>query len=121
MSDRSEHAGRMPPLPDPLPVEVVDNHCHLDIPGATRELAGEKTSAATVTDLLQRAAVEKVFQLARAPAGVHGTVRRLPVLVIIIFPFALEPFRITGAIPKLRFLQMNRLGAGIERPLHTDA
>jgi TatD DNase family protein len=47
---------RIPPLPDPLPVEVVDNHCHLDIPGATRELAGEKTAPATVTDLLRRAA-----------------------------------------------------------------
>jgi TatD DNase family protein len=47
---------KIPPLPEPLPVEVVDNHCHIDIPGSTRELAGDKTAPATVAELLQQAA-----------------------------------------------------------------
>jgi len=47
VSDRSGRADRLPPLPEPLPVAVVDNHCHLDIPGATRELAGEKMGPLT--------------------------------------------------------------------------
>ena len=33
MSDRTER----PPLPDPLPLPVVDDHTHLDIPGSSRE------------------------------------------------------------------------------------
>jgi TatD DNase family protein len=52
----SSGGSKIPPLPEPLPVDVVDNHCHIDIPGSTRELAGDKTAPATVAELLQQAA-----------------------------------------------------------------
>jgi TatD DNase family protein len=80
VSDRSDRAERLPPLPEPLPVEVVDNHCHLDIPGATRELAGAKTSAATVADLLQRAAsvgVPRVVQISYDLPSAEWTVQAI--------------------------------------------
>jgi TatD DNase family protein len=80
VSDRSDRAERIPPLPEPLPVEVVDNHCHLDIPGSTRELAGDKTSAATVTDLLQRAAsvgVSRAVQISYDLPSAHWTVEAI--------------------------------------------
>jgi TatD DNase family protein len=33
-----------PPPPEPLPIPVVDDHCHLDIPAATRDEAAEERS-----------------------------------------------------------------------------
>ncbi len=33
-----------PPAPEPLPLPVVDDHCHLDIPAATRDEAAEERS-----------------------------------------------------------------------------
>jgi TatD DNase family protein len=33
-----------PPPPEPLPLAVVDDHCHLDIPAATRDEAAEERS-----------------------------------------------------------------------------
>ena len=53
MSDRAD---RIPPLPEPLPAEVVDNHCHLDIPGSARDHDADPTRDLEVTELLQRAA-----------------------------------------------------------------
>lgn len=47
---------RLPPLPEPLPVEVVDNHCHLDIPGSARDADSDPTSDLAVSELLERAA-----------------------------------------------------------------
>jgi TatD DNase family protein len=52
----SARADRIPPLPEPLPVEVVDNHCHLDIPGSARDHDADPTRDLEVTELLQRAA-----------------------------------------------------------------
>jgi TatD DNase family protein len=52
----SDSAGRIPPLPEPLPVDVVDNHCHLDIPGSARDHDADPTRDLEVTELLQRAA-----------------------------------------------------------------
>src|ERR1017187_4261788 len=46
--------------------------------------------------------------------------RRLPLLAVVVAPFALETLGIAGAIPEFRLLQMNRLGAGIKRALHAD-
>ena len=43
-----------PPLPDPLPLPVVDDHTHLDIPGSTRD--GEPVDDLDVGALLARAA-----------------------------------------------------------------
>ncbi len=40
---RSMSAG-WPPAPEPLPLPVVDDHCHLDIPAATRDEAAEERS-----------------------------------------------------------------------------
>ena len=71
--------------------------------------------------LLQCAAIEKVFQLASAPTGIHRTIRRLPIFMVVTAPFAFEPFRVTGAIPKFRFLKVNRLGTGIQCALDADA
>jgi hypothetical protein len=41
--------------------------------------------------------------------------------MVIITPFALETLRVTGAIPKFRFLQMDRLGPGVQCPLDANA
>jgi TatD DNase family protein len=46
----------LPPLPEPLPSEVVDNHCHLDIPGWSRDLTAEPIDEDALTGLLERAA-----------------------------------------------------------------
>src|SRR4051794_24260785 len=47
--------------------------------------------------------------------------RRLPWLVIVGLPFAFESFGVAGAGPKLGLLQVDRLHAGIERTLDSDA
>jgi TatD DNase family protein len=52
----TDSADRIPPLPEPLPVDVVDNHCHLDIPGSARDHDADPTRDLEVTELLQRAA-----------------------------------------------------------------
>jgi hypothetical protein len=74
-----------------------------------------------IEDLLQCAAVQKVFQLRGAPLGVHGTVRRLPVFAVMRAPFALEPFRVSAAHPEFRLLQVNCFRARIQRALHAHA
>jgi len=48
-----------PPLPDPLPLAVVDNHTHLDIPGGSRDswpYHGERDGEPSLSTLLQQAA-----------------------------------------------------------------
>src|SRR5580658_1683689 len=70
--------------------------------------------------LLQGTAIEKVFQFRGAPPGVHRTVRRLPVFVVIGFPFAFKPRRISRTVPKFGFFQINRLGSGVQGALDTD-
>ncbi|HET8617005.1 MAG TPA: TatD family hydrolase [Actinomycetales bacterium] len=52
MSDRVQ----LPPPPEPLPVEVVDNHCHLDIPGSSRDLNADPIGDLELSELLERAA-----------------------------------------------------------------
>jgi TatD DNase family protein len=94
VSGRSDQASRVPPLPEPLPVEVVDNHCHLDIPGSTRELAGEKTTHATVTDLLQRAAsvgVPRAVQISYDLPSAHWTVEAIEAHPQLLGGVALHP------------------------------
>jgi TatD DNase family protein len=46
----------LPPSPEPLPSDVVDNHCHLDIPGSVRDLGADPTADLEVSELLERAA-----------------------------------------------------------------
>ncbi|GMA86272.1 hypothetical protein GCM10025868_15220 [Angustibacter aerolatus] len=50
--------GTRPPSPDPLPLPVVDDHTHLDIPGSAR--GAEAEGEPSVTDLLERAAAVNV-------------------------------------------------------------
>ncbi|GAB3681034.1 TatD family hydrolase [Angustibacter aerolatus] len=57
MSGGSER-GTRPPSPDPLPLPVVDDHTHLDIPGSAR--GAEAEGEPSVTDLLERAAAVNV-------------------------------------------------------------
>ena len=48
-----------PPLPDPLPLPVVDNHTHLDIPGSSRDewpYHGDRDGEPSVSRLLDQAA-----------------------------------------------------------------
>jgi TatD DNase family protein len=48
-----------PPLPDPLPLPVVDNHTHLDIPGASRDewpYHGDRDGEPSLSRLLDQAA-----------------------------------------------------------------
>jgi TatD DNase family protein len=49
-------SAHLPPLPEPLPTEVVDNHCHFDIPGSSRDLNADPIDDPELTELLERAA-----------------------------------------------------------------
>ena len=71
-------------------------------------------------DLLQRAAIEKVFQLGRAPLGINRDMRCLPGFAVVTLPFAFETFRVTTVHPELRLLQMDCFRARIQRALHAD-
>jgi TatD DNase family protein len=77
VSDRHD---RIPPLPEPLPVEVVDNHCHLDIPGSARDDSADPTSDLAVTELLQRAAsvgVPRAIQISYDLRSARWTVHNI--------------------------------------------
>jgi TatD DNase family protein len=70
----------LPPLPEPLPVEVVDNHCHLDIPGSVRDLGAEPTTDLEVSELLQRAAsvgVPRAVQISYDLPSAYWTVQAI--------------------------------------------
>ena len=67
--------------------------------------------------LLQGAAVEEILQLGGAPLGIHGAMRRLPILAIATTPLALEALRVAAVHPELGLFEVDRLGAGIERAL----
>src|ERR1051326_4605834 len=73
-----------------------------------------------VEDLLQRAAIKKVFQFRCPPLGIDRTVRRLPILVIIIAPFTLESFRVTGAPPEFRLFKRDVSAAALEPFLNAN-
>ncbi|GAA1882665.1 TatD family hydrolase [Lapillicoccus jejuensis] len=65
--------GERPPAPDPLPIPVVDNHCHLDI-------ARDDEPAAPVADALAAAAavgVDRVVQIGCDLEAVRWTERVL--------------------------------------------
>src|SRR5262245_43959415 len=47
--------------------------------------------------------------------------RRLPILVVITFPLALEPLGIPAAHPKFGLFQVNCFRSGIKRPLNSHA
>ena len=74
-----------PPIPDPLPLPVVDDHTHLDIPGTARD--GEPVDDLGVGDLLARAAsvgVTRAVQIGCDLPGARWTVEaidRYPALV----------------------------------------
>ena len=74
-----------------------------------------------VKHLLQGAPVEIILELGSAPLGVHRTVRRLPVLMVISAPLALEALRIAATHPELRLLQVDRLRARVQRALDPHA
>src|SRR5258706_411481 len=74
-----------------------------------------------IENLLERAPIQKIFELRSAPLRIDRTVRRLPVLAIITSPLALKAFLVAVFDPKLRFLEMYRLDASIERPLDAGA
>src|SRR5581483_1553493 len=52
---------------------------------------------------------------------VHAAIGRLPILVVIGAPFALEAFGVAGAVPELRLFEVNGLGSVVQGALHTDA
>jgi TatD DNase family protein len=84
----------IPPLPEPLPAEVVDNHCHIDIPGGTRDLAGDKTARETVTELLQQAAsvgVSRAVQISYDLPSARWTVEAIDQHAQLLGGVALHP------------------------------
>lgn len=87
MSDESR-----PPLPDALPLPVVDDHTHLDIPGSVR--TGEATTDVTVTDLLTRAAgvgVPRAVQIGCDLPGARWTVDAVDTYPALLGGVALHP------------------------------
>ncbi len=73
VDDPSDSRRRVPDLPDPLPIAVVDNHTHLDI---TRD--GDPTT--DVADALARAAsvgVDRVMQIGCDLSGARFTVEQV--------------------------------------------
>ena len=105
---------------DDAPVRVVDE-------AMGRHVAADRPTGAPVVvlhmaeHLLERPAVQEVFQLRRPPLAVHRLVRRLPWLVVEALPFPLEAFRVACPGPELGFLQMHCLHARIEASLHANA
>jgi TatD DNase family protein len=85
---------RVPPLPEPLPVEVVDNHCHIDIPGSTRDLAGAKTTDEAVAELLRQAAsvgVPRAVQISYDLPSAEWTVQAIEAHPQLLGGVALHP------------------------------
>src|SRR5262245_49127804 len=74
-----------------------------------------------IKHLLQGAAIEEIFQLRSAPLGVDRTMRRLPLLTVIAFPFAFKTFLIAVLYPELGFFEVDRLRSSIQRPLNSHA
>ena len=72
-----------------------------------------------IEDLRERPAIQKVLQLGRAILSVHRRIRRAPFLLVVRLPLTLEILFPPARGPELRLLQMERLRAGVERPLHT--
>ena len=52
-----------PPAPEPLPLPVVDNHCHLDIPAASRDEAAEERSLDVALAAAAEANVPRAVQI----------------------------------------------------------
>jgi TatD DNase family protein len=52
-----------PPAPEPLPLPVVDDHCHLDIPAASRDEAAEERSLEEALALAAAAGVPRAVQV----------------------------------------------------------
>lgn len=69
MTDR--RLAQLPPAPDPLPLPVVDNHCHLDI---TRDGA-PATDVATALDRARAVGVDRVVQIGCDLASARWTVQ----------------------------------------------
>jgi len=85
---------RVPPLPEPLPVEVVDNHCHIDIPGSTRDLAGAKATDEAVAELLRQAAsvgVPRAVQISYDLPSAEWTVQAIEAHPQLLGGVALHP------------------------------
>ena len=59
-----------PPVPDPLPLPVVDDHTHLDIPGSGRD--GEPVDDLGVADLLAMAATVGVTRAVQIGCDLPG-------------------------------------------------
>src|ERR1019366_324344 len=67
--------------------------------------------------LLQGAPVEEILELGGAPLSIRRAMRRLPLLAVETAPLALEAFRVAAVHPELGFLEVDCLGAGVERAL----
>jgi len=52
-----------PPAPEPLPLPVVDDHCHLDIPAATRDEAAQERTLDEALDIAARVNVPRAVQV----------------------------------------------------------
>ncbi len=88
---KSESRDSRPPVPDPLPHRVVDNHCHLDM-GALQK--GGDGSALGVSEALSLAAsvgVERVVQIGCDLAGARWAVEVADEHAEIVAAVALHP------------------------------
>ncbi len=85
-------ADSRPPLPDALPLPVVDGHTHLDIPGSARD--GKATADVTVADLLTRAigvGVPRAVQIGCDLPGARWTVDAVDTYPALLGGVALHP------------------------------
>ncbi|MDN5798356.1 MAG: TatD family hydrolase, partial [Intrasporangium sp.] len=88
MSAHSSSAHRgLPPAPDPLPIEVVDNHAHLDI---TRE-GGEPLPVAEAVSRARSVGVTRLVQVGCDLDGIEFTMDVIDRFPVIVGAIALPP------------------------------
>jgi TatD DNase family protein len=92
-----------PPLPEPLPVPVVDNHCHLDIEDGLDWL-----EPARAIELAAKVGVPRIVQIGCDLPGAAWAVRAAEEYAAIVAAVAIHP----NEAPKLA--QLGRLDAGLD-------
>jgi len=81
-----------PPLPDPLPHPVVDNHCHMDIP--PRDAAPDRAAVLAVADAVRLAGsvgVTRIVQIGCDLSGARWAVRTAQEHDAVVAGVALHP------------------------------
>jgi TatD DNase family protein len=80
-----------PPAPEPLPLPVVDDHCHLDIPAATRDEAAQERSLDEALDIAAGVNVPRAVQVGYDVASSRWSVEAATTYPQLLAGVALHP------------------------------